>query len=60
MSEERRRRERDVLIGVPTQFLAQAPDVNIQRAGADFGAVSPYLQEQGIARDNLAGVPHQQ
>src|SRR5262249_51398655 len=50
----------DVLIRVPTQLLAEPPDVHVQDAGANVGTVTPDLHQQGFPRNDFANMLHQE
>src|SRR5690349_15206395 len=49
----------DVLVGVRSQLLAQAADMNVQRAGSNFRAIAPNPKQQSLARDDLPRVLHE-
>ena len=49
----------DILVRIAAQLLPQTPDVHVEGAGADLGAVSPDLPQQGVARNDLTGVANQ-
>jgi hypothetical protein len=50
----------DVLIRIPAQLLAQAPNVYVERTRPNFGSIAPHPHEQRLAGYDFPCVLNQQ